>query len=93
MKLNELKIIQENVDILKSILLARNSCSYDPEKTKGTSYGSEGPFGIDFTTCIGFNGQNIQISSKLLGKFFYEAEEYYRNKLTAMGLEDIKLGE
>jgi hypothetical protein len=91
MKLNELKIVQENVDILNSILIARETCGYDPEKPQGTLYGSPGPFALDPKTNILFGGKTIQISRNLLGRFFYEAEEYYRNKLAEMGIENIKL--
>jgi hypothetical protein len=85
MKLHELRIIQESVEELEGIIAARKFFTYDADKMK-LAY----PFDFDFTSDITVHDVKLKISTRLVAKFLHEAEEYYRAKLTAMGVEDLQ---
>lgn len=47
------------------------------------------PFFLDFTAKLVVDGKELEVSSALVNKFFYEVEDYYRQRLDAMGVEGV----
>jgi hypothetical protein len=86
MKVHQFWIIKESLQELEDILLARKNSPYDVSKPLKLAH----PFDVDFTIDVIIRDVKMKISARLVAKFLYEAEEYYRDKIAAMGIEDVK---